>query len=239
MQSGASRSFERLREEGSSRWRRGVENIFSTDFSKRPKLTPEQREERFARIVKSNFGKQNFKDIFLFKNPQLFYGLLSFVITCNSLYLAWFATNFIFVILRLEGVWQQVLLCSLALLPPVVTFPTVFLAIRSSSLLKALTCLDVTVAAKVIQQSEVNTTMLDQFRQTVLRFMAEEGPGIEGMLRTCNKFAEKNSSVLRKSDFREMLLHHKVIYTPEKIDFLFGSIDLNGGSTVDYGVRVE
>jgi hypothetical protein len=224
-----------LDRQASNGWRTSIETLF-TNNTKDTELSAQEREHRFTSIVKSNFGKQNFKDIFLFKSPTLYYNLISFVITCNSLYLAWWATNFLFVILKLDGNMHQVLLVLASLIPPLVTFPTIFLVIRSSTIMKAITLLDLTVVAKVIEQSQINTTMLAEFRKTILNFMKKEGPGIDGMIKTCNMFAEKNANVLRKSDFREMLLHHKVIYTPEKINFLFGSIDLNGGSTVDYGV---
>ena len=135
------------------------------------------------------------------------------------------------------GDWRvKLALTVYSLIPPIVAFPTIFLAIRSSTILKAITLLDLNVVAAVIEKSEVNTNMLAEFRKTILKFMKKQGSGVEGMIKTCNMFAEKDSNVLRKTDFREMLLHNKVIYTPDKIDFLFGSIDLNGGSTVDYGV---
>jgi hypothetical protein len=141
--------------------------------------------------------------------------------------------------MKLDGSLSQLMLVLVSLIPPLVTFPTIFLAIRSSTIMKAITLLDLTVVAKVIEQSQINTTMLAEFRSTILKFMKKKGSGLEGMIKTCEEFAEKKSNVLRKSEFREMLLHNKVIYTPEKINFLFGSIDLNGGSTVDYGVRIN
>ena len=120
-----------------------------------------------------------------------------------------------------------------------VTLPTLFLAIRSSTIVKAISLLDLSVVAQVIEQSQTNTAMLAEFRRTLLRVMKKQGPGLSGMVKTCDEFAEHCGSSMKKSEFREMLLHHKVIYTPEKINFLFGSIDLNGGSTADYGVSID
>jgi hypothetical protein len=133
----------------------------------------------------------------------------------------------------------QLMLVLVSFIPPLFTIPTIFLAIRSSTIMKAITLLDLTVVAKVVEQSQINTSMLAEFRKTILKFMKKQGPGLPGMIKTCDMFAEKNAKTLKKSEFREMLLHNKVIYTPEKINFLFGSIDLNGGTTVDYGVRLD
>jgi len=223
-----------LSRQASEGWRASVESMLAHSSSKDSQLSAKEREARFENIVKSNFGKQNFKELFLFKRPSLFYGLISFVITCNSLYLAFWATNHIFLIFQLDGYMHRLWYILVTLAPPIITFPTIFLAIRSSTIMKAITLLDLTVVAKVIEQSQINTTMLADFRKTIVNFMKKDGPGIDGMIKCCNRFARGNTSALKKSDFREMLLHNKVIYTPEKIDFLFGSIDLNGGSTVDY-----
>jgi hypothetical protein len=213
--------------------------MFVKKPDKNSQLSAKERETRFADIVKANFGKQNFKELFLFKRPSLFYGLISFVITCNSLYLAWWATNYMFVILSIDEYKLRLWYILITLLPPIITFPTIFLAIRSSTIMQAITFLDLSVVAKVIEQSQINTTMLADFRKTILNFMKKDGPGLDGMIKCCNRFADGKDSVLKKSDFREMLLANKVIYTPEKINFLFGSIDLNGGSTVDYGVSMK
>ena len=203
-------------------------------------LSSHEREKRFENIVRTNFNKQNFKEIFLFKSPCLFYNLIIFVSTCNSLYLAWWATNFLFLILRLDGTLSQLSFFLVSLVPPLVTLPTIFLAIRSSTIVKAISLLDLSVVAHVIEQSQINTTMLAEFRKTLLKVMKKQGIGLPGMIRTCDQFAEKHgNNSLKKSEFREMLLHHKIIYTPEKINFLFGSIDLNGGSTLDYGVSID
>ena len=215
-------------------WRASVDALFAR--SKNIELSFKEREQRFSSIVKANFNKQNFKDIFPFKSPELFYNMISFIITCNSLYLAWWATHFLFVILKVDNFCLQLKWAICALIPPLVAFPTIFLAIRSSTILKATTCLDLYVVAAVIEKSQANTNMLAEFRKALLKLMKKQGPGVEGMIKTCNMFAGENANVLQKSDFREMLFHNNIVYTPEKIDFLFGSIDLNGGSTVDYGV---
>jgi hypothetical protein len=236
---GVSKAKRKLSRQASDGWRASVETMFLTKASEDTKLSASEREKRFTAIIKSNFGKQNFKELFLFKRPSLFYGLISFVITCNSLYLAWWATNYMFVILSIDEYKLRLWYILITLLPPIITFPTIFLAIRSSTIMQAITFLDLSVVAKVIEQSQINTTMLADFRKTILNFMKKDGPGLDGMIKCCNRFADGKDSVLKKSDFREMLLANKVIYTPEKINFLFGSIDLNGGSTVDYGVSVN
>ena len=107
----------KLSRQASAGWRSSIEKMFTRSKSTAVELSTEERESRFENIVKSNFGKQNFLDIFLFRSPNLFYNLIIFVITCNSLYLAWWATNFLFVILKLDGSLHQLVLTLVSLIP--------------------------------------------------------------------------------------------------------------------------
>jgi hypothetical protein len=213
-----------------------AEDMDSTHVVRRrtKRLSADEKEARFAQMLKFNDGRHNVtdKDVYFFQRAGMFYHMLSFVITCNSLYMAWWATSFIFVILSHEsGSLNRLGMAVISLIPPVIAFPTIFLAIRSASIMKAITVLDLTVVAKVIEQSKENTATLVTFRKVMLKVMKRQGEGVEGMVKTCNEFAEHNSYALKKSEFREMLFYHKIIYTTEKINFLFGVINLNLSST--------
>lgn len=224
--SGRSRSREGSANGG---WRQSMEDFFQR---RKSKMTAEEEKNVFKAKMKDNFQKQNLSEVFLFGRPELFYGLITVVITCNSFYLAWWITNFAMVASNLNNPGLIVL----SLLPALVTTFLSALAIRSSSILKAITCLNLTVVAAVLDKSHSNAAALSTLRTQLLEHLSKEGPDIKlAMLKLLRRFSE-DGMLLTRLEFEAILVHYRILYVPKKIDFLFRSIDANGGNTIEMGV---
>lgn len=190
----------------------------------------------FKSRLKRNFNKQNFKKVFLFGAPELFYSAVSFVITCNSLYLAWWSTHIS--TLTLDSARDPVLMMLISLLPAILTLPFLALSIRSSSVLRAITYLSMEVVGSVMDKSAANALSLEEFRKGFINVCAKQNAQEprRAMQRICKEFSTDKVCITRQQ-FTDMLLSCGMLYPAEKIHFIFSCIDIAGKSVIDMGVR--
>jgi hypothetical protein len=216
-------------------FRESIDKIIKDGIRYSKRQTENDIQKVFKSRLKNNFNKQNFKKVFLFGAPELFYSMISFVITCNSLYLAWWSTHIAKLIIF--TIKDPLLMMFVSLLPAVLTLPFLALAIRSSSVLRAITYLSLEVVGSVMDRSAANAASLEEFRNGFVKVCTTQNPKDprHAMQRICYDFSADHICLTRHG-FTDMLLSCGMLYQTEKIKFIFSCIDINGGSTVDMGV---
>mmetsp|Transcript_20925 Transcript_20925/g.30153 ORF Transcript_20925/g.30153 Transcript_20925/m.30153 type:complete len:929 (+) Transcript_20925:135-2921(+) len=232
------RPFALGREESESQWRKSLKNFITTGITQFRDKAKKHSKKAFKSRLKRNTNRQNFRDVFPLGKPELFYGLISFVMTCNSLYLAWWFTRVIPYAFG-SGVSSPdrvVMFAVLSLLPSLLAFPILALAIRSSSILKAITFLNLNIVGAVMDKTAANNAALEEFRTKFLESCRKEDPLNHkiGMLKICRRYSS-DGIMLSRTEFGDMVLACGLLYSPEKLKFIFSYVDINGGATVDMG----
>lgn len=192
----------------------------------------------FKNRLKRNAHKQNFRSVFLFSSPELYYNLIAFVITCNSFYLAWWSTHIVTIVDNSD--YNTVLVLFVSILPALCTFPFLANSIRSASVLKAISYLSLEIVGTVMDKSTANATSLEQFRSDFISMCSRRNVSHprQAMIEICKQYS-RDHVVLTRSEFADMLLSCGMLYASDKIRFIFSCIDINGGSTVDMGVSTN
>jgi len=154
----------------------------------------------------------NFRDIFLWKRPELFYGLIDVVMTANSLYLSWWVTTFSFVAYRLGHTGESFMWMFVALLPPLCTFPLLAIVIRTATILRSLTELDLDVVASVMEKTQEirkNVNLLrGNLRTRIERLDADSrDQAVADLFRNVD---DTENGELTREDFRRMLVRLQV-----------------------------
>jgi hypothetical protein len=200
-----------------------------------------QRKKAAKEKFLANHLKQNYEDVFPFLNyPPLYYWLVDFSFTTNSLYLAWWALNFVFLASETS---DGDLLSVISLLPAVISFISLTFAIRSTTLLRGLTMIHVGTLLHVMKLSQQKTLLMREVREKLLEAMKAESPHcvtramLDIMLDVCRRYSD-DGLTLSRSDFMKMLLHYDLIYPRAIFDQIYDAIDVNGGSGIEIGVRL-
>jgi hypothetical protein len=239
-----SKGMELRKNDSAMMWRRSMQNFIKTGVTHfRQKNDREIDRDALKNRLKRNAQKQNFRQVFFFNSPELFFAIIGTVMTCNSLYLGWWATRICVVVMNhklIVGLWAQIAYVSVSLLPAVLAFPFIAAAIRSSSVLKAITVLDLDVVGHVMDVTAANTASVEEFRTRFLvECQAVDAKNVKiGMLKLCRKFSS-DGAVLTQKEFGSMLVSCGILCSAEKAKFLFSYIDMNLGSTIDMGVSVD
>lgn len=222
-------------------WRTSLQNFIKTGVNRFQNSSEEAEKDALKNRLKRNAHKQNFRSIFFFSSPELFFVLINAVMTCSSLYLAWWATRICVLVSHSEkvdtGIYEAFCV-SLSALPAILAFPLIAEAIRASSVLKAVTILNLEVVSSVMDKTAVNTAAVEEFRNLFLaQCKAADAKNVKvGMLKLCRRFSS-DGMILTQSEFASMLLSCGILCSSQKAKFLFSYIDLNCGSTIDMGVR--
>jgi len=175
----------------------------------------------FKELLKKNSGKIIFDDVFLFGMPQLYFGLMSVVITCNSLYLAWWVTNFLMFILKLKSSSDAVMLIILSALPPLLTFPFLYLAIKASSVLKALSQLDLDIVSAVVEKTESNAATKRFFRELCMN-LVKDSPHPKVALNNLFEEYSVDGITLHWDEFQSLVINSNIHLTQQKLRYLYG-----------------
>eukprot|EP00602_Paraphysomonas_sp_CaronLab_P004195 CAMPEP_0185026600 /NCGR_PEP_ID=MMETSP1103-20130426/10950_1 /TAXON_ID=36769 /ORGANISM="Paraphysomonas bandaiensis, Strain Caron Lab Isolate" /LENGTH=801 /DNA_ID=CAMNT_0027560235 /DNA_START=330 /DNA_END=2735 /DNA_ORIENTATION=+ len=177
----------------------------------------------FKELLKKNSGKLIFNDIFLFGMPQLYFGLMSLVITCNSLYLAWWTTNFLMFILKLKDISDTSMLIALSALPPLLTFPFLYLAVKASSILKALSRLDLDIVSAVVEKTESNAATKRFFRELCMNLVKDS---VNPKMALNDLFEEYSVDgiTLHWDEFQSLVINSKIHLTQQKLRYLYDSM---------------
>ena len=107
--------------------------------------------------------EENWKSVFPFQSPRILYFAIDLVITLNSLYFSWWTTNFVWIAGYMSADGSISLWRFLSALAAVLTFPLLTSAIRSSTILKALTCLDLEVMTAVVERNTNKRALVERY----------------------------------------------------------------------------
>ena len=195
----------------------------------------------FKNKMLENHQKQNYEDVFLFGNASLYYWLVDFSFTCNSLYLAWWVLNFTFLILDSESTqYEKFYKVLLSLLPSIISFISLTFAIRSTTLLRGLTKINITSLINVMKLSQTKTKLLNELRSNLLNKIEGEVKRVttsllDRMLNVSRAYSS-DGTTLTRSEFMRMLLNYNIIYPQKTFNEIYNAIDVNGGHGLEIGV---
>jgi len=195
------------------------------------KLSSEEIESERKKVkskMKTNFRRQKFLDIFLFQNPELYYLMLQCLIASNAFYLALWTTNFAIVANRGHNYRLTAAEIILSILPALFSLPFIAQAIKSSSILKAVTKLNLDVVATVVEKTENRIKVIEDLRHKLAHHLRDgqdvSKAGINGLY---EKYNFQDPAGLTKSEFIEMLEGCRIHYTNQKCRTIFSALDIN------------
>jgi hypothetical protein len=231
-------------------WRQSMEEFFDYTNKDNSSSTNAKLLTQKKRLLKekllSNHLHQNYEDVFpFFNNAALYYWLVDFSFTTNSLYLAWWALNFVFLASESDHhSSDHHFLPALSLLPALISFLSLTFAIRSTTLLRGLTKIHVSTLLHVMRLSHTKTLLMQEVREKLLEGMRADTPPhrvvtkdlLEVMLDVCRRYSD-DGLTLSRSEFMKMLLHYQMIYPRTIFDQIYDAIDVNGGRGIEIGVR--
>jgi hypothetical protein len=198
-----------------------------------------ERKTQFKAKMKTHVRKQNYRDVFLFENPALFYLLINIVMACNSLYLALWTTNFAIIANRGDSKGHAAMLVILSILPALFALPFVSQAIKSSSILKAVTKLNLDVVSAVVERTEARIKIIDDLREKLRHYLERESEvsvlraGINWLYEQYNY---ESSCGLTRAEFMELLEGSGIHYTKQKCRIIFTALDINRDSFISMEV---
>jgi hypothetical protein len=152
-------------------------------------------------------NKTFFRDVYLFGDPVYYSTFISWVMTGNALYLAWWLTTFTFAAAKV-GALGDVLWIFLPLVPAVLTFPLLAMIIKSSTNLKAITEIDLEIVSEVMEKTEEIRKYFNLLRKSLLHRLRLIGMENERKV-VSDLFEEVEYSQIGKmsvEDFRRMLV---------------------------------
>jgi len=201
------------------------------------RLTSDLKRQRFRTHMRNNFkngvGSQNYPEVFLCKSPNLFYFLIDCVMTCNSLYFAIFFTDFLLV--AEEAGAYGPLLAVVAIIPAVVTVVFLAMVLKTSSLLRAVTKLNVDVVASVIDATAANVEIVRAFRPLFIQRMGDEtGLTNEDGLAELFSIFDLTEEGFTKNQFCEIINEMQLHYSSLRWKTLFAAINIDSNTTVSF-----
>jgi len=205
------------------------------------KLSSEEIESERKKVkskMKTNFRRQKFLDIFLFQNPELYYLMLQCLIASNAFYLALWTTNFAIVANRGHNYRLTAAEIILSILPALFSLPFIAQAIKSSSILKAVTKLNLDVVATVVEKTDVKIQLVATFRQNLRRYLTEINDGQTIAKTAINQLYEEYNTIdksegLTFKEFRDLLDGCGIHITKHKSRIIYNEMDINRDGSVN------
>lgn len=187
-----------------------------------------------------------FTRIFLFGEPKWFFRAVDIGIMLHSVYLAIWATSFIFMVSQFEE--DRALFQCLMIIPPIICFPCIALTIKICSQLHAIVYLDLEVVGQVLEEMEDMEELKVQLRDRVLAQIATLAPDQRHQRHLIHALfwdidTDKSNSV-DIFEFRQFLKLLRLTYSDKRFYRLFRAIDVDGDgslglSEVDYLIFPE
>jgi hypothetical protein len=218
------------------------ENIIQSNITKkRNKHIENQLRNKLKSALHNGDEKMiNFKDVYLFHNPKYLTYSIHFIITAMCLNLGYWIINFIFVAFDTSTVLEHIIWAIAPTIPLILTFPVLALSIKSATLLKGLSELDIEKVVSTIRRTENVNKNIDFLRKSLLIRLAKvSGKGNE---RRCmndafNEMDERNVGCLNLEDFSKLLVRLQIFVTKTMASSMFDSVDLNISSTIQVEVN--
>lgn len=201
--------------------------------------------EKLKSILSNGFsmdGKEKHKihfcDVFFMNRPYLFYWAIDLIIVCNSFYLSWWITTICIAAATLENVPEVILYEIISLLPTLLIIYCLTLLIKTSTILKALTELDLDIVTLVFKKTEATANYSNLLRKDILlRLNRIESKNMKHNIdHFFSLVRDPDCNELTMESFRRMLV--KVHFFLEKPLWksMFSSIDSNNNGTISLEV---
>jgi hypothetical protein len=236
----SSESANQSRKPSQSPWKKAKQLLRQFSSADGENDNEKKEKKKIKTKIKTNFNQQKFPDVFLFHSPETFYLMLHALITCNSLYLALWTTNFAIIANRGHRKGHTAMLIILSILPALFALPFVSQAIKSSSILKAVTKLNLDVVSSVVERTEARIHLLKSFRQNLTKFLIEvHGSEIVHRIAVNQLYEEFNHNCdgLTYEEFLEMLEGCRLYVPKNQTKKIYGEIDINQDGAVTMEVR--
>eukprot|EP01034_Spumella_vulgaris_P022808 gene22808-28973_t len=182
--------------------------------------------------------RDDFSDIYILNEPLYYFRAVELCIMFNCLYMALWATNFIYIAESMDlsfswSIGSQFLMC----VPIVIVMPAIAFITETCSLLSAVSHLNYEVIYEVIEERAEMNRIVEEFREKVIGKLNEaaraEGFGMMTQRKLIHQvFMEidaDGSGKIDRLEFRTLLRKMKLTYSDHRFKLLFRAIDGGGG----------
>ncbi len=180
--------------------------------------------------------RENFDDIFMFKKPDLFFGLVDVLIMPIAFYLALWITNYASLSKTLSnGVKsEEVRLQLLTVSPGIVCVLLYTYIVKVSALLSAITQVDNNTMLEIIEQTEGTRLLGQTLRQRILEKLHSMGDPEAQLKVLFDEIDDNGSNLLSRHEFTVFLNTLGIAFSRKKWSQIFVEIDLNNDDEISF-----
>lgn len=185
-----------------------------------------------------NSSHVHFKEVYWMKDPIYLLACINIAITAICLYLGLWITTYVFVAQEVGNLCERIVWIILPVVPLLIMFPILSLAIKSSTLLKALSELNVNRLESTLKRSEMVKRYLQHLRHIFIRQLTKHaGVGNErkGLNDAFEEIDQKNQGYLDFEDFCHVLLNLQIFVESSMAESMFTYVDLD----LSYTISIE
>ena len=188
--------------------------------------------QRLKTVVTTDH-EADFKSIFLFNSPRLFYFFVEHLMMLISLYIALWLTHFVshadLLFESAEGMGRFV-----TILPGIISSFLYALVVRSTVLLQAVTHLDTDVLYEVLEISESSRDLGRLVQQKMLRRLTSLGEPEKHLRLLFDEIDVDGSQVLSRDEFISFCAVMNVTFSKKKWRQIFREIDRDANDEISY-----
>jgi hypothetical protein len=171
--------------------------------------------------------------IYIFSSPILFNQILDMSLLLNTFYLAVFVANYMFVALQYKGFAAGVYFV-LCLAPALMIYPVVVFCVRSTSLLHAISNLDIEVVGRVIDETEEMMTVTNEVIGDFCLKLREKRLGVEALKALFDEMDTDHSGSIDTREFKVGLASVGIHVSGLKYKRLFRAVDRDKSGLVEF-----
>ena len=172
---------------------------------------------------------EDLSDIYLFRNPAVYFKAVECAIMLNSIYLSLWACNFITVVgTTFDNSWiYQIIM----IVPLLFVLPLLGEIVKVSSLLEAISDLNIDTIGSVLEEMEEKQNLITELRTKILsRIVGEMNDKKDTVRRLFQEIDTDHNGKISQSELRNLLRLLSLHYSDAKFSRLYNAMDqdLNG-----------
>ena len=172
--------------------------------------------------------------VYPFKSPLLFTKSLDMILLFNTFYLAVFVANYVIVIFKNHEGTEQLVYFVITLLPALLLYPCVVVCVRTTSILNAISVLDVEIVGKVIDETEdmlnIQHEVFDVFRNK----MEAKGLGPSDLQKLFLEIDADGSGEIDAKELKTGLHTIGMHFSKNKFKRLFRAVDRDRSGNISF-----
>lgn len=172
--------------------------------------------------------------MYVFNSPLLFTKTLDMILLFNTFYLAVFVANYLIVIINNYSGGEQVVWLVLTFLPALLLYPCVVICVRTTSILNAISNLDVEIVGKVIDETEdmlnIQHEVFDVFRKK----MEDMGLGPSDLQELFLEIDADHSGEIDAKELKTGLHMIGMHFSKNKFKRLFRAVDRDRSGSISF-----